>query len=148
MCLIVNKQKSHVSGNCFTISGAIKGKKCIFPFRYNGVLHHQCTKDDHDKLWCSTQIDENGDYVDGQWGNCGPCGSGKLMKVEGILTHCYFILPIASLLGLSGGRQFRENEQMSEASNNSHPASNRKAGRFWPQIFTIIISMSMGFDDE
>ena len=77
ICLIVNRHNSHVSGDCLTISGAVTGKKCIFPFRYNGILHHLCTKDDHDKLWCSTLTDENGDHVDGQWGNCGLCGSGK-----------------------------------------------------------------------
>ena len=71
--LSTNK-KFHVSGDCLTTSG----KQCKFPFSYKGVLHHQCTKEDNKKLWCSTQVDENGDFIYGHWGNCGPfCRSGK-----------------------------------------------------------------------
>ena len=62
--------------DCFTISGPVSGKKCHFPFRYNGTLHMQCIKEDHDKLWCSTETNLNDDHVDGQWGNCGSCSFG------------------------------------------------------------------------
>ena len=79
------KLSLNLSGDCFTISGAMSGKKCVFPFRYNGVLNHQCTMQDHDSYWCSTENDENGDHVEGQWGNCGLCGSGRVIITDGIL---------------------------------------------------------------
>ena len=66
----------HLAEDCFTVSGPKSGEKCIFPFRYNGALHHRCTKDNHDKLWCATDTNQNDGYVDGQWGNCGLCNSG------------------------------------------------------------------------
>ena len=63
---------------CFTISGPMSRKKCIFPFRYDGVLYNQCIYANHDKLWCSTQTDGNDNHIIGNWGNCGLCESSKL----------------------------------------------------------------------
>jgi len=60
-----------------TDSGASSGKPCIFPFRFNGVVHYQCTWDQahltEHKPWCSTLVDSTGHHVGGQgkWGNCG-----------------------------------------------------------------------------
>ena len=73
------------------------GGKCIFPFRYKGVLYLQCTTDDHDKLWCSTETDQNDDYVDGQWENCELCKSGK-----DYLCFCFWRKPLTSTQGPPG----------------------------------------------
>ena len=68
----------HLSDDCFTVSGPMSGKKCIFPFMYRGVLYPHCTNaGNHDKLWCATETYQNGAYVSGQWGNCGLCNSGE-----------------------------------------------------------------------
>ena len=70
----------HPLGDCFTVSGPVPGKKCAFPFKFKGVFYRQCTTVDHqdDKLWCSTETDQNDNYIDGQWGNCGLCDLGKI----------------------------------------------------------------------
>ena len=63
---------------CVTVAGASKGKPCIFPFKFNGVLYSECTWNQahltEHKAWCSTLVDASGTHVGGQgkWGNCGP----------------------------------------------------------------------------
>ena len=62
---------------CVTDGGAAANKPCIFPFKFNGVTHFQCTWDQahltKHKAWCSTLVDATGHHVGGQgkWGNCG-----------------------------------------------------------------------------
>ena len=62
---------------CVTVSGAAKGKPCIFPFKFNGVVYSECTWNQahltEHKAWCSTLVDASGTHVGGQgkWGNCG-----------------------------------------------------------------------------
>jgi len=62
---------------CVTVSGASPGLPCIFPFRFNGAVHYECTWDQahltEHLAWCSTQVDETGHHIGGQgkWGNCG-----------------------------------------------------------------------------
>ena len=60
------------------------GKKCVFPFRFDpdgyhserGVLENYCIKSNHNKLWCATQVDKDGNYLDDQWGECSDdCGT-------------------------------------------------------------------------
>ena len=63
---------------CITESGASPNAPCIFPFRYNGVIHNSCIWEDaqytEHKPWCSTLVDKAGHHVRRQskWGNCGP----------------------------------------------------------------------------
>ena len=39
---------------------------------YEGETYEQCTSVGNNGTdWCSTEIDENGEYVSGKWGNCG-----------------------------------------------------------------------------
>jgi hypothetical protein len=74
----VNSKKKPAKIVCTTESGASPKLPCIFPFRFNGVVHTQCTWDQahltEHKAWCSTLVDETGHHVGGQgkWGNCGP----------------------------------------------------------------------------
>jgi len=57
---------------CKTVSGPVKDTLCVFPFTYKGNEYRECTTADHDgKLWCATKTDEDANYVDGQWGDCG-----------------------------------------------------------------------------
>ena len=64
------------TGDCVTVSGPQAGEKCVFPFRlWDGTLQNYCITTDHDKLWCATEVDEEGNYVKGQWGECSlDCG--------------------------------------------------------------------------
>ena len=61
----------------FTIGGNANGRPCRFPFKYNNVLHYQCTYEDaqnfNNKRWCRTNEDT---AVTLEWGNC----PGKLYK--------------------------------------------------------------------
>lgn len=59
---------------CLTTNDAdspIKNAPCVFPFKYDGKMHTSCTIDDDNKLWCSTKVQENGQYLKNQWGYCG-----------------------------------------------------------------------------
>ena len=57
----------------YTTGGNANGKACRFPFKYNGVLHYQCTYEDaqnfNNKKWCRTNDDSASTL---EWGNC-PC---------------------------------------------------------------------------
>jgi hypothetical protein len=65
------------STDCFTVGGPDIGKKCVFPFTYNNVVHFGCPVDPEDssKRWCSTRVDGNGNHVAGQ-GVYGDCSQG------------------------------------------------------------------------
>ena len=74
--------------NCITSSGATPNLQCIFPFEYQGKMHHECIWDEHpleddwlkyqndpgylDGAWCSTKVDNKSVHVPSNWGNCGP----------------------------------------------------------------------------
>ena len=36
---------------------------CVFPFTYMGVTYNGCTSDDHDRPWCATARDSDGDVT-------------------------------------------------------------------------------------
>ncbi|QQP37699.1 Uncharacterized protein FKW44_018075, partial [Caligus rogercresseyi] len=63
---------------CVTTSGATVGKPCIFPFRFNGEIHTQCTWDQahltEHKPWCSTEVNDDGHHKGGQgkWATVDP----------------------------------------------------------------------------
>ena len=51
---------------------------CHFPFTYEGITYFECTEKKWDQLWCSTEVDNSGNFVSGKWGNCGNgCEAGK-----------------------------------------------------------------------
>lgn len=41
---------------------------CVFPFVYDNVTFTECTAFKHDRYWCATKVDENGDEA--EWRNC------------------------------------------------------------------------------
>ena len=51
-----------------------EGKKCVFPFVYNGHTYNSCTCDDSDSglAWCATAVNRNRNVQHGSWGDCKP----------------------------------------------------------------------------
>ncbi|XP_018602208.1 hepatocyte growth factor activator isoform X1 [Scleropages formosus] len=47
----------------------VDGQECRFPFRYAGILRHQCLPTPSSRLWCSTTSNFDRDR---QWGYCAP----------------------------------------------------------------------------
>lgn len=47
---------------------------CIFPFTYKGQEYNRCTTDDAygKRSWCSTKVNEKGEYIAGEWDTCEP----------------------------------------------------------------------------
>jgi hypothetical protein len=59
---------------CLTTSGPSAGNPCNFPFKFKGVVHHECTWiEGHGKPWCATLVNEYGPTVQGEE-NRGVCG--------------------------------------------------------------------------
>ena len=76
---------------CATKDGPDANKACVFPFQYDGTSYNNCTTKDHDQLWCATEVDADGDYIDGQWGNCNSnCGTSKTSFVSLSLCENYY----------------------------------------------------------
>jgi len=57
---------------CITVGGDDIGSSCVFPFTFNRVVYDKCTTvdDTEGKPWCSTLTDEEGEYLNGNWGYC------------------------------------------------------------------------------
>jgi len=73
---------------CSTVSGPVEGGLCVFPFRWQGKVYRECTSAHNDGiLWCATQTDRQGNYVDDKWGHCEEKCSG-CGTVEG--ASCIF----------------------------------------------------------
>merc|ERR1711972_931850 len=54
-------------------AGVGAGKDCVFPFKYQGRRYDECATDGSPTAaWCSTEVDQNGNAVEGKWGNCDP----------------------------------------------------------------------------
>ena len=77
---------------CETNGGDDANQQCVFPFSYEGVTYEDCTSVGNNGTdWCSTEVDENGEYVSGKWGNC---GSGCIKDNDALLlgNKKYFCL--------------------------------------------------------
>merc|ERR1712080_534851 len=56
---------------CVTVGGPGKGAACVFPFKSRGVEFTSCTYAFYGSPpWCLTKVDENGNTVLGNWGEC------------------------------------------------------------------------------
>ena len=62
---------------CTTTSGDDPDKPCIFPFKFRGITHNNCTLIGNEpgkvSAWCSTKVDDSGKHVGGGKGNWGVC---------------------------------------------------------------------------
>jgi len=47
-----------------------ESKQCVFPFIYKGTTYHECTDFEWYDFWCATKTRKNGNYIEGEWGNC------------------------------------------------------------------------------
>jgi len=61
------------------------GKPCVFPFKWirTNKTYTTCTLDFGSEFWCSTQVDDEGYHVSGNWGECDascPVDDSKLVK--------------------------------------------------------------------
>ena len=69
------------NAKCFPISGPEVGKECHFPFVYKENTYWECTDKDHDQKWCSTEVYNVKEHINGMYGNCGnECTSGKFQN--------------------------------------------------------------------
>jgi len=58
----------HPNDDCFVVeTESNETKKCIFPFTYFGVKYHGCIDKYVEQFWCATQVDDNLDYMEGQF---------------------------------------------------------------------------------
>ena len=56
---------------CVTVGGRRPGLPCVFPFSWNGVMIEKCIKHGRDKFWCPTQLTNESEIIDSEWGYCG-----------------------------------------------------------------------------
>lgn len=74
----------------------VEGEKCVFPFKFDGVKHHECILGGFPTPWCSTRTD--GVHIGGKgyYGDCSSkCpgsqkrkdGAEKLSKGDGVKTR-------------------------------------------------------------
>ena len=78
--------------SCSTISGKTPNLPCVFPFEFEGTTYHSCSWEDGTR-WCSTKVDENGQHLKGNWGNCEsncPMGCHVLEQRTGKFKPCVF----------------------------------------------------------
>jgi len=65
------------SSGCRTVSGPVTGALCVFPYTWQGKVYRECTTaHNNGVMWCATQTDWQGHYVDEKWGNCGSSCTG------------------------------------------------------------------------
>jgi len=74
-CAIHTVQQKMLPGAYAYCSEGEESKKigtrtCVFPFIYEGLTFHHCTMYDHAVPWCALQVDDDGEYLRGAWGNC------------------------------------------------------------------------------
>ena len=82
-----------------------KGLTCKFPFKFRGKNYDKCTTDfsANRKAWCATEVNSNGEVIDGQWDDCqSTCqGSSKSGKSSIYLYRIFPKSSSASILNLT-----------------------------------------------
>ena len=81
------------SSGCTTdTSGPRHNRCCVFPFIYEGVTHSTCIEVDGNKSWCSTKVDQDGAFIETEWGYCGDQCVFKppLFTMDSQGRNCYF----------------------------------------------------------
>ena len=80
--------------DCVTKGGPDPNKPCVFPFNDRGISYNKCTSGTSGgKPWCPTEVDKNGYYLTGKWGECGSnCGTSNTSFVSLFLLTLFFFL--------------------------------------------------------
>merc|ERR1711862_841009 len=66
-----------------------EGEKCVFPFKYKGVEHLQCTYTDSPTPWCATTVDSSSNVITNRWGDCDTASTTSSCSSEDLgLTPC------------------------------------------------------------
>ena len=78
--------------DCRTKGGNVSNMRCVFPFIYHGIEFLTCTGTNNDGVqWCATKTDDEGNYIGGQWGNCGEgCPGSRRINYRHILKWLIF----------------------------------------------------------
>ena len=86
-------------GGCVTLAprhSPTSGKKCVFPFNYNGSPRNHCINEgpnggwDGKRYWCATATDENDNYIEDQWGQCDrSCDTGECHAYKDFFAKNY-----------------------------------------------------------
>lgn len=76
------------AGCMLTHGGTSQGACCMFPFIYQGVPQHRCTRAKRSYRWCSTTTNYD---ADNQWGFCPPCFLSYGGNSNGNCCHFPFI---------------------------------------------------------
>lgn len=59
------------NGECRTTETERRSNQpCVFPWKYKGKMYDGCKNENDGLRWCSTKVDENGDHMKGEWGQC------------------------------------------------------------------------------
>ena len=77
------------SSACTTDSGPYPGRRCIFPFEFDGRTFRACTEhgDPSRRKWCSVETNADGIHVNGRWGFCpSSCGEGGKIRENECVT--------------------------------------------------------------
>jgi len=59
--------------SCKAVNGPGNGLSCVFPFKHKGRVYYGCSPPEvntNNLPWCSTKVDDIGDHITGNWGNC------------------------------------------------------------------------------
>ena len=61
-------------GKCYTNGGKVPNAPCVEGiWKYEGKEYEGCANPDYNKasgIWCPTELDGDGNYIDGKWGAC------------------------------------------------------------------------------
>ena len=69
LCIFCKYFPTILSVGCHTYLG----NKCIFPFKFNGTTFTKCEQDKNSQkalTWCATEVDKEGEMVQGKWEYC------------------------------------------------------------------------------
>ena len=75
-----------IDSQCSTTSDSLdKNAKCIFPWKFKGILRQECITetDPDDRHWCSTNVDDDLEHIGGlgNWGFCSPTSCPPLNSI-------------------------------------------------------------------
>ncbi|CAK8685878.1 unnamed protein product [Clavelina lepadiformis] len=81
-------QRWGICDTCKDMACTGEGKRCTFPFIYNGISYNKCTTiDNKGQLWCSLTSDYDRYQT---WGECADCPGNQDMSCTVGASRCHF----------------------------------------------------------